>query len=151
MERPNTDPTTADHPLEDQSPRAICGIADALRPGDDVRVGQRTRTLTVCRREDDHGTTAAGHQPPDYPYREVWLTDNGTEYRLRYSYRGEAYPVVHAASELERATHGGHDRIEATDGSGETVEALSPAAVSDVLEMSDWVVDRLVTEETVDE
>lgn len=124
----------------------VCAVADALEAGDEVRVNDRSRAITVLGRDVDasHGFVRA----PDYPYRIVWLRGNGTEYRLRYSHTAEYRPHLHTEGELttreafcyrcgER-----HPRTRATT-SGERVRRISVADVPDGF-LTDWAFRRNV-------
>jgi len=132
----------------------VCSVAEALREGDEVFVGSRSRPLTVTRRDEDLGITPIG-QMSDYPYKIVWMEGNGTEYRIRYSHRCDHYPMLYTISQLREASsnfqHPDFDNtlvdqspslIPKRYESCERVLRLVPVGIETHAELTDWVLSR---------
>lgn len=121
------------------------GILDALQPGDEVYIGCRKQTLEVQTCDRDAGSPLSG---TDHPYRVVWLTGNGTRYRIRYSQQSDAWPHLHTRGDL-RWAYEDHPRREARwlptrDGDSEPVYRIWPAAVNTTDDLADWVISRTI-------
>ena len=58
----------------------LCRVLRSLSTGDEIRVNERTRPITVV----ETGNLIDGHGS-DYPYYEVELEGNGTTYTIRVS------------------------------------------------------------------
>lgn len=118
----------------------VCSIAKALEHGDEVLLGDRDRPMEVLgfeeQRNADHTYSSF------YPAYILWLRDEGTEYRLRWSHTGENYPKLHAEDQLRtyRTTsvrYSGVQHNTVADGRGEVIREISVVGVDDG-ELADW-------------
>lgn len=117
---------------EEMGEKWVCAIADTLQPGDEVMMNDRSRALTVTDRDTQEGVGDL------YPFEQVWLEGNGTEYYLRYSHTHRYHPKLYSASEYDiREQACGRTEVKTHVGSGrevlfiETVDGGETAIVSE--------------------
>lgn len=124
----------------------VCSVAEALNPDDEAIINDRSRPLTVLGFEEQSNPGVL--KPPDYPYYIWWLRGNGTEYRLRWSHRGDGYPHLNTESELETresysVKHGELRQKTVATCRGKRVAWIRPVDV-DEKDLSDWVLSRSI-------